>query len=116
MARVVEEGGTAAAVALENFTLYGKTGTAQNSQDPEHNHAWFTGFAGPPGKDPEIVVATIVEFGGHGGETAAPVAAKVAEYYLNKLHHIRNPALVDGPSDAPVASARATTPAVPAPR
>ncbi|MDB4950514.1 MAG: mrdA [Gemmatimonadetes bacterium] len=88
MARVVEEGGTAAAVALENWTLYGKTGTAQNSQDPEHNHAWFTGFAGPHGKDPEIVVATIVEFGGHGGETAAPLAAKVADFYLNKRHHV----------------------------
>ena len=102
MARVVEEGGTAAAVALQNWTLYGKTGTAQNSQDPEHNHAWFTGFAGPPGKDPEIVVATIVEFGGHGGETAAPVAAKVAEYYLNKRHHLHNEPLLDGPSAAPV--------------
>jgi penicillin-binding protein 2 len=96
MARVVEEGGTAAAVALERWTLYGKTGTAQNSQDPAHNHAWFVGFAGPPGKDPEIVVATIVEFGGHGGETAAPLAARIADFYLNKVHGVKaNPALTD---------------------
>lgn len=81
LARVTGEGGTAHAAAahLHEWKLYGKTGTAQNAQDPARPHAWFTGFAGPPGGDPEIAIAVIVEFGEHGSTAAAPVAAKVAE-------------------------------------
>jgi penicillin-binding protein 2 len=94
MAAVVEAGGTAHAVELDRFKLYGKTGTAQNSVDAKKPHAWFTGFAGPRGGDPEIVVAVIVEFGESGSRAAAPVAAQVAEYYLNKKHGFNNPALV----------------------
>jgi penicillin-binding protein 2 len=86
MARVVEAGGTAHAVELRNWKLYGKTGTSQNSADAKRHHAWFTGFAGPRGGAPEIVVAVIVEFGESGSGTAAPVAARVADYYLNKKH------------------------------
>ena len=90
MARVVEAGGTAHAVELRRWKLYGKTGTSQNSQDLKRPHAWFTGFAGPRGKAPEVVVAVVVEFGESGSGSAAPVAARVAEYYLNKKHGIRN--------------------------
>jgi penicillin-binding protein 2 len=93
MAAVVEAGGTAHAVELDRFKLYGKTGTSQNSVDAKKPHAWFTGFAGPRGGDPEIVVAVIVEFGESGSRAAAPVAAQVAEYYLNKKHGFNNPAL-----------------------
>jgi penicillin-binding protein 2 len=93
MAAVVEAGGTAHAVELDRFKLYGKTGTSQNSVDAKKPHAWFTGFAGPRGGDPEIVVAVIVEFGESGSRAAAPVAAQVAEYYLNKKHGFKNPAL-----------------------
>jgi penicillin-binding protein 2 len=94
MAAVVEAGGTAHAVELDRFKLYGKTGTAQNSVDAKKPHAWFTGFAGPRGGDPEIVVAVVVEFGESGSRAAAPVAAQVAEYYLNKKRGFRNPALL----------------------
>ncbi|HEU0298733.1 MAG TPA: penicillin-binding protein 2 [Longimicrobium sp.] len=93
MAAVIEEGGTAHAVELERFKLYGKTGTSQNSADPRKPHAWFTGFAGPRDGQPEVVVAVIVEFGESGSAAAAPVAAQVAEYYLNKKHGIANPPL-----------------------
>ncbi len=86
MARVTEPGGTAYFASLERWKLYGKTGTAQNGQDAVRNHAWFTGFAGPPGGEPEIAVAVVVEFGGHGGVTAAPIGAKIADFYLNKIH------------------------------
>ncbi|MDQ3388508.1 MAG: penicillin-binding protein 2, partial [Gemmatimonadota bacterium] len=65
MARVVE-GGTAAAARLGRWKLYGKTGTSQNNADLKRPHAWFTGFAGPRGSAPEIVVAVIVEFGESG--------------------------------------------------
>jgi penicillin-binding protein 2 len=94
MAAVVEAGGTAHAVELDRFKLYGKTGTSQNSADPKKPHAWFTGFAGPRNGQPEVVVAVIVEFGESGSGAAAPVAAQVAEYYLNKKHGIANPPLV----------------------
>ena len=94
MAAVIEAGGTAHAVELRDWKLYGKTGTSQNSADPKRDHAWFTGFAGPRGRDPEIVVAVIVEFGESGGRVAAPVAAQLANFYLNKKHGRPNPPLV----------------------
>lgn len=91
--RVVEQG-TARAVALGRWKLSGKTGTAQNSADPKKPHAWFTGYAGPRGRDPEIVVAVLVEFGEHGGSGAGPTAAAIANYYLNKKHGFPTPRLV----------------------
>ncbi|MFL5541287.1 MAG: penicillin-binding protein 2 [Longimicrobiaceae bacterium] len=94
MARVIEEGGTAHAVELEHWQLFGKTGTSQNSADPRRPHGWFTGFAGPRGGGaPEVVVAVIVEFGESGSGSAAPIGAKVADYYLNKLHGRPTPPL-----------------------
>jgi penicillin-binding protein 2 len=94
LAAVVEAGGTAHAVELRSWKLYGKTGTSQNSADPKRDHAWFTGFAGPRGRDPEIVVAVIVEFGESGSRAAAPIAARMADYYLNKKHGRPTPPLV----------------------
>ena len=89
----VLEGGTASASRLRQWRLYGKTGTSQNTEDPRKPHAWFTGFAGPRGGEPEVVVAVIVEFGESGSRTAAPLASRVAEFYLNRKHGIPNPAL-----------------------
>ena len=67
----------------------GKTGTAQvvgagHAQDSEslQDHAWFAGFA--PVEKPEIVVAALVENGGHGGVVAAPVVKQVMEAYFYK--------------------------------
>ena len=40
----------------------------------------FVGIA--PLKEPEIVIAVIVENGGAGGSTAAPIASLMAEKYL----------------------------------
>lgn len=94
MAAVIEAGGTAHAVELRDWKLYGKTGTAQNSADPERDHAWFTGFAGPRGRDPEIVVAVVVEFGRSGGRAAAPIASQMADFYLNRKHGRPTPPLV----------------------
>ena len=89
LAAVTEAGGTAYMSSLQRWKLYGKTGTSQNSHDRERPHAWFTGFAGPPGGAPEVVVAVIVEFGEHGSSAAAPLAAKVADYYLNRKHGLQ---------------------------
>ncbi|HEX2191320.1 MAG TPA: penicillin-binding protein 2 [Longimicrobiaceae bacterium] len=102
MARVVEAGGTAHAVELRRWKLYGKTGTSQNSADAKRPHAWFTGFAGPRGGAPEVVVAVVVEFGESGSGAAAPVAARIADYYLNKKHGHPVPRIEDvEPTNAP---------------
>ncbi len=84
LARVLEPGGTAYMSSLRRWKMYGKTGTSQNTEDPARPHAWFTGFAGPTDGDPEIVVAVVVEFGESGSAAAAPIASKVADFYLNR--------------------------------
>jgi len=73
--------GTAAASRIPGLALAGKTGTAQNGLPEEHrpDHAWFVGFA--PADNPKIVVAVMIEFGGH-GTRSAPIAAKIIEHYL----------------------------------
>ncbi|MGC9327912.1 MAG: penicillin-binding protein 2, partial [Candidatus Hinthialibacter sp.] len=48
-----------------NFTVAGKTGTAQAGNRGEP-HAWFVCFG--PYENPEIVITVMIENGGHGGE------------------------------------------------
>ncbi|HET7321328.1 MAG TPA: penicillin-binding protein 2 [Longimicrobiaceae bacterium] len=86
LARVTEPGGTAYMASLKRWKLYGKTGTAQNAQGADHG--WFAGFAGPPDGEPEIAIAVVVEHSGHGGTLAAPIAAKVAGFYLDEMHDV----------------------------
>ena len=88
------ERGTARSAARGlNYRIAGKTGTAQVvgiGQDEEYeateleeelrDHALFVGFA--PADSPSIVVALIIENGGSGGTTAAPVARKIFDYWL----------------------------------
>jgi penicillin-binding protein 2 len=73
--------GTAAASAtrVEGVLIAGKTGTAQNPPNPDH--AWFVGFA--PAEDPKIVVAVMVEFGGH-STRAVHIASKIIEHYFKR--------------------------------
>jgi cell division protein FtsI/penicillin-binding protein 2 len=78
----VVEGGTASASAIKGVQLAGKTGTAQSGKfvnGVELDHAWFVGFA--PANDPKIVVAVMIEFGGHGTRSAA-IASKIISAYL----------------------------------
>lgn len=82
LAGVVEAGGTAASARIQGVMLAGKTGTAQSGKrvnGVELNHAWFVGFA--PADNPRIVVAVMLEFGGHGGR-AAHVASAMISHYL----------------------------------
>ena len=76
--------GTAAASAIKGVQLAGKTGTAQSgtldAAGKELNHAWFVGFA--PADKPSIVVAVMIEFGGH-GTRAAQIASKIIAAYLH---------------------------------
>jgi penicillin-binding protein 2 len=62
--------GTGGAARLPGIRVGGKTGTGQNPHGDDH--AVFICFA--PVEAPEIVVAVLVENGGHGGSTAAPIA------------------------------------------
>jgi penicillin-binding protein 2 len=92
---VGEEGGTARRARIPGVRVAGKTGTAQVvrlkiTEDLEadevpfqfRDHAWFVGFA--PAEAPEIVVATLVEHGGHGGSAAAPITQRVLAAYFEK--------------------------------
>jgi penicillin-binding protein 2 len=75
------------------------------------DHAWFAAFA--PVEDPEIVVAVLVEHGGHGGSAAAPVAQKVlARYFEKKKPPAPEPAppLEARPAESPGALARLAAP------
>jgi len=78
----VVEGGTASRSAIRGVQLAGKTGTAQtgtlDAAGKELNHAWFVGFA--PAEDAKIVVAVMIEFGGHGTRAAAIASAIIAKY------------------------------------
>jgi peptidoglycan glycosyltransferase len=85
--RGVVESGTATRLAVPGFEVGGKTGTAQLGTDPARSHAWIIGFGGPPGQEPTIAVAVIVE--GQpgaseqtGGRVAAPIAQAVLAAYL----------------------------------
>jgi penicillin-binding protein 2 len=59
-----------------------KTGTAQHGGEDTPPHAWITLFA--PAYKPEVIVTVLVESGGQGSETAAPIAKKVLEAYFSK--------------------------------
>jgi penicillin-binding protein 2 len=93
---VVEDSrGTAHAIKNKSVLIAGKTGTAQvvrlaeganrkaaarAAKQKEKDHAWFVGYA--PADDPKIVVAALVEHGGHGSSTTAPLVGKVISAYL----------------------------------
>jgi hypothetical protein len=67
--------------------MCGKTGTAENKLLIDGKvrtltpHSLFVCFA--PRDNPKIVVAVIVENGGHGAYQAAPIASLLVEKYLN---------------------------------
>jgi penicillin-binding protein 2 len=108
---VGEPRGTGGRSRVPGVRVAGKTGTAQvvGLQHTEgideaeielrhRDHAWFAAFA--PVEAPEIVVAVLVEHGGHGGSAAAPIAQKVLARYFEK----KNP---PAPEAAPPLDARA---------
>lgn len=78
MTLVVTEG-TGSALRDASYPAAGKTGSAEFETGKE-THAWFTGYA--PADDPQIVVTVIVEEGGSGGSTAAPIARQMFDQYL----------------------------------
>lgn len=89
---VVNEGGTAAGARLQNIEFCGKSGSAQvigydvrnrlGKQREFKDNAWFVGYA--PRRNPEIVVAVLVQGGEHGGAVAGPIARDVVKAYYDK--------------------------------
>ncbi len=92
---VNERGGTGGRSRVAGVEVAGKTGTAQvvrlkytegmeEGRIPRRyrDHAWFAAFA--PAEDAEIAVAVLVEHGGHGGSTAAPIAQRILQRYFEK--------------------------------
>jgi penicillin-binding protein 2 len=89
----VNIGGTSArAFAGAGYTSAGKTGTAQvfslrgaeykasRLKQELRDHALFIAYA--PAEQPKIAVAVLVENGGFGAQSAAPIARMVFDYYL----------------------------------
>lgn len=92
MVGVNKEGTGARAFAGAQYTVGGKTGTAQvfslkGAQYKEsavkknlRDHALFIAYA--PMEKPTIALAVLVENGGFGAQSAAPIARMVLDYYL----------------------------------
>ncbi|MFB3916237.1 MAG: penicillin-binding protein 2 [Terriglobales bacterium] len=93
MAEVVDPEGTAPSAHLQGIDFGGKTGSAQTISNvakaklagSKHrlfkDNGWFVGLT--PRRDPEIVVAVLIEQGEH-GYLAARLAAQVTKAYVEK--------------------------------
>lgn len=86
----VNQQGTGRAAFVPGFDVCGKTGSTQvvsrqtaerlgESSRETRTHSWFSGFA--PRENPKIVITIIVEYGGMGGATAAPLAGELFRLY-----------------------------------
>jgi len=93
MWRSVNAQGTGQAARIDGFNVCGKTGSSQTvsseraekmapQMKQKKTHSWFTGFA--PRDNPQVVVTVLVEFGGMGGATAAPLAGQLFGLYKKK--------------------------------
>ncbi len=90
MWKCVNESGTGRGALVDGFDVCGKTGSTQVIGREKakklgveiKTHSWFTGFA--PRDNPRVVVTILVEYGGMGGATAAPLARELFALYKQK--------------------------------
>jgi penicillin-binding protein 2 len=88
MRRAVTEGSGRFYANIASVPTAGKTGTAQNPHG--RDHGWFIAYA--PYDNPQIAIAVIIENGGFGSISAAPIASLLIEQYING--EVRRPNLV----------------------
>jgi peptidoglycan glycosyltransferase len=79
--RAVVTDGTGSKLDNDDYTAYGKTGTAQVSDSTDQTNAWFAGYAKADGYE-DIAIAVIVEDSGSGSKIAVPAAKKVFDVYF----------------------------------
>lgn len=84
---MVVKAGTARQANIEDISICGKTGTAENSQRGGEDHSVFFAFA--PKDDPKIAIAVYVENGGWGATFGAPIASLMIEKYIRENGEIR---------------------------
>lgn len=80
--RTVVTDGTGRELNVDNYTAYGKTGSAEYGSEKGKSHAWFVGFAEKDGQ--KLVVSILVEDGGSGSETAVPIAKALFDEYFGQ--------------------------------
>lgn len=78
--RQVATMGTAKWYQIEDITMCGKTGTAENPHGEDHS--LFMAFA--PADNPVIAIAVIVENSGFGSTWALPIASLMIEKYIKR--------------------------------
>jgi peptidoglycan glycosyltransferase len=81
MMEAVVTGGTGTAAQIPGVKVAGKTGTAETGVANRYT-AWFISFA--PADRPKVAVAVVVENGGFGGKSAAPIARTVMQAILRR--------------------------------
>ena len=74
--QIAAKTGTAQVIAMKQGEKY----VAKDVSERNRDHAWYIAYA--PADKPRIALAVLVENGGHGGDTAAPIARKAFDYYL----------------------------------
>ena len=72
--------GTAYSARINGLDICGKTGTVENGNG-QKDHAVFAAFA--PRTRPRIAIVCLVEHGGFGAETAAPIVSRMINHYLS---------------------------------
>ena len=78
----VVESGTGTKAQVDDYVICGKTGTAEvSSSKSVKPHAWFVGYCDDSAHP--LAIAIVVENGGHGGDVAAPLAAKILKMAIN---------------------------------
>ena len=66
---------------IPGIRVAGKTGTAETGVPGRYN-GWFISFA--PADHPKVAVAVVVENGGFGGHSAAPIAKALMQAILGR--------------------------------
>jgi cell division protein FtsI/penicillin-binding protein 2 len=103
---VVSTNGTAVKAAMENYTVAGKTGTAQKVENGRYVHGkYFSSFIGFfPADEPELCIAVMLDEprqGYYGGTTAGPTFKQIAERAANYLNIRPDKLMESGPGGTP---------------